>query len=204
MEKTFLDAYMQTVAPSRISVIKGFFEKGKTATPEKQVALIKDSLNIALIDEWLAELNYFSSWNLSRTDGKTDFDPEFKQHEEEERDHRYKIINRLRELDCISPNVPLYEFQKFNSQGEKWHQEFSTNSTELLLRRLQEEEDAVDFYGAFIEFLKHTEDSTTLKLIREIKADEEQHVLDLRDLAREREILDLKLEKELEDANNEE
>ena len=59
-----------------------------------------DLLNISLIDEWLAEFNYFASYNLSKTDGKADFDPEFQQHEDEEREHRKKRKTSYRRNIC--------------------------------------------------------------------------------------------------------
>ena len=31
-------------------------------------------LNIALVDEFLAEFNYYASYNLSKSEGKSDFD----------------------------------------------------------------------------------------------------------------------------------
>lgn len=139
-------------------------------------------LNIAVVDEQLAELNYLASYNLSATEGKTDFDPEFKAHEEEEREHKYKLINRLRELNSPVPEVEIWAWQEVNSQGKKWKQEFDRDSVEILKHRYNEELDAVKFYELCADFLADSSDTTTYHLFKEIKEDEEQHVLDLRDL----------------------
>lgn len=154
-----------------------------------------DLLNISLIDEWLAEFNYFASYNLSKTDGKADFDPEFQQHEDEEREHRKMIVDRLRELDSPVPITPLLDFQKLNSNGMKWAQEFNTESAKILLNRYNEELDAIKFYDLILNVihrLKETGefDSTTHQIIKKIKADEETHAKDLRDLLVERNLLE--------------
>lgn len=152
-------------------------------------------LNIGIIDEWLAEFNYFASYNLSKTEGKSDFDPEFQQHEDEEREHRKMLVNRLRELNSPVPIKPLLDFQKLNSNGMKWAQEFSTESSKILLNRYNEELNAIKFYDLILNVIHGLKksgefDSTTQQIIKKIKADEETHAKDLRDLLVERNLLE--------------
>jgi bacterioferritin (cytochrome b1) len=158
-----------------------FTEKDTEAFKNK----VEKLLLIALIDEQLAELNYLQSWSLSRTEGKTDYDVEFHQHEDDEREHKYKLIQRLCELDSTVCLAALDSWISLNSRGEKWTQEYRNDSGEILLQRLREEEEAVEFYTLCVNFLKDSQDSTTYTLFKEIKADEEEHVRDLRDLARD-------------------
>jgi bacterioferritin (cytochrome b1) len=153
--------------------------------------MIKNLLAIAIADEQLAELNYLYSYSLEKTEGKADFDPEFEQHEEEERQHKYDLINRLRELDAKVIFVPIEQMIYFNSIGVEWKQEFSEISRDVILRRLEEEEHAVNFYGLATEFVRGTSDTTTYTLFKKIKEDEEKHVKDLRDLARDHGFLEL-------------
>ena len=137
------------------------------------------------VDEQLAELNYLQSYNLSKTEGKTDFDPEFEKHEEEERQHKYDFINRLRELDSSVIFMPIDQWVDINSCGTEWKQEMSSQSSELIKNRLEEEKHAVEFYGLCVDFLRGKSDSTTYTLFKKVKEDEEEHIKDLRDLARD-------------------
>ena len=150
---------------------------------------IKDLLVIAIIDEQLAELNYLISYNLSRSEGKSDFDPEFEQHENDEREHKYKLIERLRELDSDIIFTAIEKWQELNSRGTDWKQETLVDSGEILKNRLKEEEEAVEFYTLATNFLRATSDTTTYTLFKQIKEDEEEHVKDLRDLAREYDLI---------------
>jgi rubrerythrin len=78
--------------------------------------------------------------------------------------------------------IEICSWQEVNSQGKKWKQEFDSDSIEILKHRFNEEVDAVNFYELCAKFLAGSSDTTTYDLFKEIKEDEEQHVLDLRDL----------------------
>ena len=149
-------------------------------------------LNIAVNDELLATYNYLASYTLCKTEGKVDFDPEFQAHEKEEYDHAHLLINRLRQLNANVLITPWCDITKCNSAGEEWAQETDANSIEILTRRYQEEIAAIEFYGFVLGYIKELAkgneseyDSTTHQLIKKIKADEEEHALDLRDLLTE-------------------
>ena len=58
---------------------------------------------------------YLISYNLSRSEGKSDFDPEFEQHENDEREHKYKLIERLRELDSDIIFTAIYKVNYLKS-----------------------------------------------------------------------------------------
>ena len=152
------------------------------------------------MDEILAEFNYYSWYNLSESDGKSDYDPEFKQHEDEEREHRKEITNRLRELGAKVPRTMLIDFPSLNSAGTEWKQEQMTSSNDILLHRWNEELGAIKFYGLIFSVLKklplEERDTTTEMLIKHLKADEEEHAKDLKDLLVEHGILTNSLTKD--------
>ena len=192
---TFNEAYLntlndQTPKKDRLEVLIDAYKNKQNLSKEDIIEL----LHIAIIDEWLAEFNYFASYNLSKTDGKSDYDPEFEQHENEEREHRKMLVNRLRELNTPVPIKLLSDFQKLNSNGDKWTQELNFDSNKILLNRYNEELNAIKYYDLVlyvIHKLKETGDfdSTTQQIIKKIKADEETHAKDLRDLLVEHGVL---------------
>jgi bacterioferritin len=192
---TFNEAYLntlndQTPKKDRLEILIDTYKNKQNLSKEDIIEL----LHIAIIDEWLAEFNYFASYNLSKTDGKSDYDPEFEQHENEEREHRKMLVNRLRELNTPVPIKLLSDFQKLNSNGNKWTQELNSDSNKILLNRYNEELNAIKYYDLIlyvIQKLKETGDfdSTTQQIIKKIKADEETHAKDLRDLLVEHGVL---------------
>jgi bacterioferritin len=192
---TFNEAYLntlndQTPKKDRLEILIDAYKNKQNLSKEDIIEL----LHIAIIDEWLAEFNYFASYNLSKTDGKSDYDPEFEQHENEEREHRKMLVNRLRELNTPVPIKLLSDFQKLNSNGDKWTQELNFDSNKILLNRYNEELNAIKYYDLIlyvIHKLKETGDfdSTTQQIIKKIKADEETHAKDLRDLLVEHGVL---------------
>lgn len=185
---TFNEAYLtslndQTPKKDRLDLLIDTYKNKQDLNKQDLIEL----LNIGIIDEWLAEFNYFASYNLSKTEGKSDFDPEFQQHEDEEREHRKMLVNRLRELNEPVPMKLLSDFQKLNSNGEKWSQELNFDSGKILLNRYNEELNAIKYYDLVlfvIHKLKESGefDSTTQQIIKKIKADEETHAKDLHDL----------------------
>ena len=188
----FEEAYasmLQEEKEDRFTYLKNLYNSKETITQQDVI----DLFNIAYIDEWLAEYNYFASWNLSQTEGKNDFDPEFKQHESEERDHRYQIVERIKQLRGQAPTKLLQEFFTLNSNGENWKQELMVGSNDILLNRYNEELGAIEFYALFFKTLRRMSederDTTSEMLVKKLKADEEAHAKDLRDLLIENGIL---------------
>ncbi len=100
-------------------------------------------LNVAVNDEFLAAYNYLASYTLSKTEGKSDFDPEFEQHEKDELEHAHMIINRLREMGKPVLVTPWRDIAECGANGKGWLQEEDGESTAILLRRYQEELDAI-------------------------------------------------------------
>lgn len=163
-----------------------FEELKKQFTPEQySIQKVIELLNIAIIDEQLAELNYLASYNLCKTQGKADVDPEFKAHEDEQRAHKHDLIARLRELDSKVPTIAISEWYHLNSQGNNWKQETLEDTFEILKNRIKQEQDAIEFYTLCVAFTRGQDDTTTYTLFKKIKEDEQKHLLDLSDLARE-------------------
>jgi len=204
IEETYLSMLNNETKENRLEFLKKFYIDKKDITK----ADIIDLFNIAFIDEFLAEFNYFASWNLSVTEGKADFDPEFKQHEGEERDHRYQITERLREMGAQVPTKLLQEFFTLNSNGEDWKQELSQNSNDILLNRYNEELGAIEFYALFFRILRRLRDderdTTSEMLVKKLKADEETHAKDLKDLLIENGILTTDLTNNMSNEEDEE
>ena len=182
MNDKITDAYLDIVdPPSRFDELKKRFEIVAKDSDSVKRDII-DMLIISYVDEWLAELNYFASYNLSKTEGKVDFDPEFQQHEKEEYDHRHDILMRLRELGVPAPLIPLDQFIYINSRGTDWKQEQSDISNQQLLNRYKEENEAIEWYTLCVNYTRKTQDTTTYILFKKLKSDEERHRLDLGDL----------------------
>ena len=154
---------------------------------EPTIDKLKELLNIAVTDELLATYNYMAAKALAKTEGRSDFIDEFEAHEKEEYDHAHQLIDRIREMQGTPLQTPWAKMPCMNSNGTKWAQEFSNDSSEILLNRYYEELGAIKFYGFILEYLHELKkageyDSTTHTIIKKIKADEEEHALDLRDL----------------------
>lgn len=201
--KAYLDSLNSNDAENRLEGLISEYENKEDVTKTDLIELLK----IAIVDEMLAEYNYFASYNLSKTSGKSDFDPEFEQHEDEERDHRKMLVNRLRELDVEVPTILLSDFFNYNSNGVSWKQELSSDSSKILLNRYNEELNAIKYYDLILKVIHNLKkqgefDSTTQQIIKKIKADEETHAKDLKDLLIEHNILGLHDDKH-EDEENE-
>ncbi len=187
MDDIFSKAYVDMISPAKGGVDE--FIKKYDAKEQITRADIVDLLAVAAIDEWLAVFNYYASEAHTKTNGKQDFDPEFTAHAKEELEHFEKINNRIRELSQVPLQIPMQSYFSANSSGLEWKQELNSNdSVEILRRRLEEERGAIKFYAMLIRALKKLEeetgeyDSTTETLVKSIKADEEEHEKDLREL----------------------
>ena len=110
------------------------------------------------MDEQLAELNYLISYSNSKTAGKADYDPEFQQHEKDEYDHKHDLIERLRTLDAPRLCHAIQEFPLANSNGNKWVQETSSDSFDILNHRYQEELEAIEFYDLVLRIINRVKE----------------------------------------------
>lgn len=180
-----LEAYKQVLFQGDdFQSLKIKYQERETLTQED----INDLLQIAIIDEQLAQFNYLISYSNSKTAGKADFDPQFQQHEKEQNDHKHDLIERLRTLDAPRLYTRWDVFPIKNSAGNKWAQETSSDSLEILKHRYEEELGAIDFYNLMLYVIRRVkdetgvDDSTTKQLIKKIKADEEEHARDLKQL----------------------
>ena len=185
MDISALEAYKQIIFHSNdFQNFRKKFEQREFVSQND----INELLQIAIMDEQLAELNYLISYSNSKTAGKADYDPEFQQHEKDEYDHKHDLIERLRTLDAPRLCHAIQEFPLANSNGNKWVQETSSDSFDILNHRYQEELEAIEFYDLVLRIINRVkeqtghEDSTTKQLIKKIKADEEEHARDLKEL----------------------
>lgn len=134
-------------------------------------------LYTALADELLAAYQYWVCKNLSRGEGKFDADPEFDQHAKEEMEHADKIMDRLKQLGG-NPFPDPKDWEKFSND---WDPVNFRDVKKQLLVTIKAEQTAIDFYRDAIEQVKGN-DPTTHKLFRNILADEEEHIYDLKEL----------------------
>ena len=169
---------------SRLIDLKSQYE-GKEQITMQDIA---DLLNVAIADEFLAAFNYFSSFILSKTEGKEDFDPEFEAHYEEELEHARKIADRLNEMSMPAMTMKLEDYLTLNSAGSSWVQQTEQPSIVILQNRRDEEVGAISFYKFVLHLIDRMKaesgywDSTTEMLVKQILADEEEHLYDLNKL----------------------
>lgn len=185
MDFSTLEAYKQVIfSGSNFQNLKARFEEREFISQKD----INELLQIAIIDQQLAQFNYMISYSNSKTVGKADYDPQFQQHEKEEADHKHQLIERLRTLDAPRLYTALQQYPLANSNGTDWKQETSFDSFEILQNRYQEEVGAIAFYDFVLNMIERVKvetghyDSTTKQLIKKIKADEEEHARDLKEL----------------------
>lgn len=134
-------------------------------------------LYTALADELLASYQYWVCKNLSRGEGKFDVDPEFEQHEKEEKEHADKIMERLKQLG----GAPIPDPKDWTKFSNPWDVVDFRDVKRQLEITMNAEQAAIDFYSDSIEQLRG-KDEVTLKLFRNILVDEEEHLYDLKEL----------------------
>lgn len=166
-------------------------EKYSEAAPTKDTLI--ELLNIAVIDELLATYNYLASFALAKTENRSDYIDEFIDHESDEFNHAHDLIKRIKEIGGVPLQTELVDFPSMNSNGYAWLQETTNVSDDILLNRYYEELGAIKFYGFVLSFIQKMKkagehDSTSYAVIRKIKAEEEEHAQDLRELLDEHSI----------------
>lgn len=150
---------------------------------DEEDAIVK-MLKTAICDELLASFQYWTCYQMSRGKGKSDSDPEFKQHYEEEQKHAEDLMLRLNELGGSPISDPTA--WSVNSSAPFIAIE-TTNVKEMLKITIEAEKNAIAFYKLLIGATKDGIDPTTHKLAKSILSDEEEHLYDLRMLLQEQE-----------------
>lgn len=138
------------------------------------------SLNLlykALADEFLASYQYWVCKNLSRGEGKFDADPEYDQHAKDEFEHAEMIMLRIKELGGVPISSPG-DWTKF---ANPWEVVTTRDVASQLGITIRAEEAAIEFYKKAISQVRG-KDETTLRLFRQILADEEEHLYDLQEV----------------------
>lgn len=156
-----------------IEALEGLVEEKEIKT-EKTNEEILDMLKTALADEWLAAYQYWVCANSVRGAGRTDVVPEFEQHYKEEMEHVEKIMNRIKELH----GTPITNPEQWIEIANPWTEVVTTKSCEQLDITIQAEKDAIAYYNAIIEYCKGF-DEVTMRVCRDILADETEHLYDL-------------------------
>lgn len=137
-------------------------------------------LYTALADELLAWYQYWACANISRGEGKSDADPEFAKHAEEEMGHADKVMLRIKELG----GRPFPSPGAWLEHGNPWEEVATRDVVGLLAMTIDAEKNAVAFYKEAVEATRG-KDETTHRLFRSILSDEEEHLYDLRELLEE-------------------
>lgn len=134
-----------------------------------------DLLVYALTSEHLAAYQYWTSYQSSRGKGKSDCDPEFKQHYEEETDHAEKLMDRVNELG----GIPVYDPTYWTKIYPKFVPISGPSVKEQLITNINAEKDAIALYKQIIAASGNNVDPTTHRLAKSILADEEKHLYEL-------------------------
>lgn len=156
-----------------ITALEGLVSENSGKTEKTADGLMKLLIK-ALADEWLAAYQYWVCKNLSRGSGKLDVDPEFDQHYKEEMQHADDLMERIKQLG----GRPIFNPNEWLSIGNPWTEVNTTVVKEQLAITIQAEKDAIAYYKQIVDYAKGF-DEVTLKVIRNILEDEEEHRYDL-------------------------
>ena len=148
--------------------------------PEQQVAPVvtnvRAMLKKAVCDESTAEYQYIIASHIARGAGYCDATPEYLQHADEERDHKFKLLKRLEQLG----EMFSLDLINLSHNGNPWTPITTSNIKEQLEILIKAEADAQVFYNKIIDQARAEHDEITVKLIKELLSDECEHETDLR------------------------
>ena len=133
----------------------------------------------ALASELLAASKYWYCMQASKGKGKSDADPEFKLHYDEEMLHATTLAKRINELGGNIPSGPSEWMQKWEFTPVE-----GANVRNMLESNIADEKGAIEFYGSIVDMTVNS-DSTTYDVAKLHKAKEEEHLHDLELLLQE-------------------
>ena len=134
-------------------------------------------LYTALADELLASYQYWTAKNSSRGEGKSDVDPEFDAHSNEEMDHANQVMERIKQLG----GEPYPDPKDWEGAANPWQPITTRDIKSQLEITMKAEATAIAFYEKAVEDLRN-EDPVSHKLFRSLLKDEEEHLYDLKEL----------------------
>lgn len=156
---------MDSIEKALVSVI--------TADGDEEKASSVELLRIAFCSEMLSFYRYLQFAQCSRNKGKSDADPEFLEHENDELEHAKQFAARLDELNAAVPANPT-DFAKFWG----WEAVETSDVRKMLEVTIADERSAIEFYGnAMLKIRKA--DPTSYRIFRNVRAKEEEHLHDL-------------------------
>ena len=129
----------------------------------------------AYCDERTAFLQYEQAWHQARGVGYCDVVDEYKQHQNEENEHAMQILQRLEQIGII---IRL-DYKQISELGNPWTPITTSDVKEQLDILIKAEDDAANFYGSIYKTAREVEDFVTMRLIRQLMADEVEHKTDL-------------------------
>lgn len=137
-------------------------------------------LNSLLAEEYQAWYQYLSVYPFLSGKERPSIQGHFNTFAIDElHDHAEKLLNRLNELNLIC-YLTTPESWKDYAQS-KFVVSNPLNITECLTNNLASEDEAIAHYKRVIDLAESLEDVTTVELLRDILADEEQHKSELQD-----------------------
>lgn len=133
-------------------------------------------LKKAVCDETTAEYQYIIAAHMARGAGYCDAVPEYLQHANEERDHKFKLLKRLEQLGAMFS----LDLVGLSNSGNPWTPINHSSIKDQLEVLIKAEADAQSFYNKILEQARAQHDEITIKVIRGLLEDECEHETDLR------------------------
>ena len=144
-------------------------------TTEQTVDIVS-LLKKAVCDETTAEYQYIIASHIARGAGYCDAVPEYLQHADEERDHKFKLLKRLEQLGATFTK----DLVAVSNEGNPWTPIIHVGVKDQLEVLIKAEADAQVFYNKILEQARAQHDEITIKVIRGLLEDECEHETDLR------------------------
>ncbi len=143
---------------------------------QANTAIIVDLLNKALATELVCVLRYRYHYFMAKGINASSVAQEFLEHADQELQHADKIAERIVQLGGKPDLNP-------NTLTERSHAEYNTPSSlkEMIKENLIAERIAIESYREMINFISHS-DPTSLRILEEILAVEEEHAEELASL----------------------
>ena len=156
--------------------IEEFTPTNQSEQPAENLSKIVINLKKAVCDETTAEYQYIIAGHIARGAGYCDVVPEYEQHANEERDHKFKLLKRLEQLGFMFS----LDLINLSNSGNPWTPITTSNIPEQLDILIKAEADAQTFYKQIIADARAENDEITIKLMKELLSDECEHETDLR------------------------
>ena len=137
-------------------------------------------LNSLLAEEYQAWYQYWSVYQFLRGKERSSIQLKFKEFALDElTDHAEKLLNRINELNF---NCHLSTPESWKDYAQSKFETVQTNDIRSFLAlNVQSETDAIIHYRQVIGIADSINDVTTSELLKDILADEEEHLSDLQD-----------------------